>query len=177
MAAIVKCSTTIIRLVFGAAIWCSFAGCTGALIYRPEKKQKLATPGTETDKQLPPMPDLKANNSTLAGIDTTGMGIRDDVYIWIYENYTTTIKRTILMTMAKTLQDVMAKTPKTTEEARHLEQSFKDASIMLKAVRGLTQGEADEMGNLLFKKMFNTPERLNAYLQYNLLLRGGTSAH
>jgi hypothetical protein len=176
VAAIVNCRTTIIRLVSGAAIWCSIAGCTGTLIYRPEKKQKLVT-GTDANKHLPPMPDIKVNNSTLTGIDTTGMGIRDDVYIWINENYTTTIKRTILMTMARALQDIMAKPPKTTEEARHLEQSYKDASMMLKGVRGLAQGEADEMGDLLYKQIFNTPERLNAYLQYNLLLKSGTANH
>jgi hypothetical protein len=177
VAAIVKYKATIIRLISGAALWCSFAGCTGALVYRPEKKQPQVTAGgTESKMHLPAMPDMKANDSTLEGIDTSRMGIRDDVHIWIFENYTTKIKRTILLTMAKTLQDVMVKPPKTTEEAKHFERSFKEASIMLKVVRGLKQSEADEMDSLLFKQMFNTPERLKAYLQYNLLLKEETVA-
>ena len=118
------------------------------------------------------MPDIKANDATLAGIDTTGKGIRDDVHIWIYENYTTTIKRTILMTMARTLQGVLVTPPKTKVDAKNLEQSFKDASMMLKIIRGIKPGETETMDTLLYEHVFNTPERLKVYLNYNLLLAG-----
>jgi len=174
VAAIVKQRAHIVGLVFGVALWCGLVACTGPLVYRPEKKPEpeetvlLAEPDN-----LPPLPDPKANDATLAGIDTTGIGIRDDVHLWIYQNYTTTVKRTILMTMAKAVQDVMANPPATTEEAKRLDQSYKDAAMMLKIVRGLTQSDAAEMDQLLYLLTINTAERMQEYLRYNLLLRGG----
>jgi hypothetical protein len=177
VAAIVKQRAHIVGLVSGVALWCSLAACTGPLVYRPEKEAAPeAAELAEPDDTMPPMPDPKVNDATPAGIDTTGIGIRDDVHIWIYANYTTTVKRTILMTMAKAVQDVMANPPTTTAEAKSLEQSYKDAAMMLRAVRGLTPGEAAEMDRLLYLQMVNTPERLKAYLQYNLLLQGGKGA-
>jgi len=174
MALIVKQRAHIVGLAVMAVLWCTLVACTGRLVYRPEKK---AAPDVaaleEPDDNLPPMPDPKVNDTTLAGIDTTGIGIRDDVHIWIYANYTTTVKRTILMTMAKAVQDVMATPPATTAEAKGLEQSYRDAAMMLKVVRGLTQNEAAEMDRLLYQQTVNTPERLKVYLQYNLLLQGG----
>ena len=163
-------------LVFGAVLWCTLAACMGPLVYRPEKKAApvvIAKPKSD----LPPMPDPNANDATLAGIDTTGIGVRDDVHIWIYTNYSTTVKRTVLMTMAKALQDVMVTPPRTAEEAKSLDHSYKDAAMMLKVVRGLTQSEAAAMDELLYMQEVNTPERLKAYLQYNLLLSGGKGAH
>jgi hypothetical protein len=158
-------------MVFVSAFCCTIASCSGPLVYRPVKETiQVTTVVTEAKNNLPPLPDTMANNATLAGIDTTKMGIRDDVHIWIYTNYTTTIKRTILLTMAKALHDVVVKTPNTKEEAKNLEKSFKDASIMLKVVRGLKPSEADEMGALLYNQIFNTPERLKTYLHFNLLL-------
>ena len=166
------------ELVLGAVLWCIIAACMGPLVYRPEKKiAPVAVAVTTKNKDLPPMPDPKANDATLAGIDTTGIGVRDDVHIWIYTNYTTTMKRTILIAMAKTMRDVMVTAPKTTEEAKRLDQSYKDAAMMLKLVRGLTQNDADQMNELLFSQEFNTPERLNEYLRYNLLLSGGKVAN
>ena len=123
------------------------------------------------------MPDKKVKDATLAGVDTTGIGIRDDVYIWIYTHYSSKTQRTILMTMAKAVQNIMIAPPKTTEEAIKYEQSYKDASMMLKAVRNLEQRSAAEMDELLFMQSINTPERLEAYLQYNLLLTTGKTNH
>jgi hypothetical protein len=175
---IVRQRAHIVGLVLGAVLWCTLAACTGALVYRPEKKiVPVAAAVTATNSNLPSMPDPKANDATPAGIDTTGIGVRDDVHIWIYKNYTTTMKRTILMTMAKAMQDVIVTAPKTTEEAKNLDHFYKDAVMMFKLVRGLDQSEADQMDEILFSLEFNTPERMNAYLQYNLLLSGGKAAH
>ncbi|MGD0586774.1 MAG: hypothetical protein ABSA86_13560 [Oryzomonas sp.] len=178
MAVIVKQRAHIMRLVLGAVLWCSLAACMGHLVYRPEKKiAPAAAAVTATNSDLPPMPDPEANDATLAGIDTAGIGVRDDVHIWIYANYTTIVKRTILMTMANALQNVLVTPPRTPEEAKSLNQSYKDAAMMLKLVRGLTQSGADEMDEFLFGQEVNTPARLKAYLQYNLLLSGGKAAH
>jgi hypothetical protein len=166
----------IVGPVLGAVLWCILAACTGSLVYRPEKKIAPVIVA-ELNSNLPPKPDPKVNDATLAGIDTTGIGVRDDVHIWIYENYTTTVKRTILMTMAKAMQDVLVTPQRTAEEAKSLDQSYKDAAMMLKVVRGLTQSEAAQMDELLFMQEVNTPERLNAYLRYNLLLGRGNPVH
>jgi hypothetical protein len=164
-------------LVLGAVFLCTLAACTGPLVYRQKKIAPVVAVATATKSDLPPMPDPKANDATLAGIDTTGIGVRDDVHIWIYTNYTTTKKRTILMTMAKAMQDVLATPPRTAEEAKSLDQAYRDAAVMLRLVRGLSQSEAGEMDELLFMQEVNTPERLKAYLQYNLLLSGDKAAH
>jgi hypothetical protein len=167
-----------VRLVPVAVLLCILAACAGALVYRPEKKiAPLVAADTAINSDLPPMPDPNANDATQAGIDTTGIGVRDDVHIWIYTNYTTTVKRTILMAMAKVMQEVIVTAPKTTDEAKRLDHSYKDAAMMLKFVRGLTQSEADLMDELLFAQEVNTPERLNSYLRFNLLLSGGKAEH
>jgi hypothetical protein len=44
---------------------------------------------SDFDYVLPPMPDPKENDKTLLGIDINKNGVRDDVEIWIYENYQT----------------------------------------------------------------------------------------
>ncbi|WP_205743344.1 hypothetical protein [Geobacter sp. FeAm09] len=168
-------SAHMVGLMVSAGLVCCLAACMGDLVYRPEKKIAPVVPTVaEMNPHLPPVPDAAANNATLAGIDTAGSGIRDDVHIWIYANYTTNVKRTILMTMAKAMQDVMAAPPRTAEEAKGLDQSYRDAAMMLKIVRGLQQSEATEMERLIYAQTVNTPERLKAYLQYSLLLGGDT---
>ena len=178
MAVIIKFRAHIVRPVFGAALWYTLAGCMGPLVYRPEKKPEPVIAAVAVVKSnLPPMPDTKANDATLAGIDTTGSGIRDDVHIWIFTNHTSAKKRTILVTMAKDLQAVMVNTPTTTEDARKMEQSYNDALLMLKDIRGIKPSEADGMDKFLYMQTVNTPQRLKAYLQYNLLLGGRKVTH
>ena len=161
----------ILRLVFGTALWSTLAGCTGPLIYRPAKKTTpLIAPAAVTNSNLPPEPDIKSNNATLAGIDTTGTGIRDDVYIWIYRNYTSAKKNKTITKMAKALQVVIVTPAKTTEDARKLKQSLDDALLLLKGVPGLGANDADKLDLYLYDLTVNTPERLKSYLHYNLLL-------
>jgi hypothetical protein len=160
-------------LVSGAALWSALSGCTGHLVYRPEKpkvKEKPAVAVSASIARLPRLPDPKLNNSTPAGIDTTGAGVRDDVQIWIYTSYTTAKKRPPLMALARNLQVVVAQPPQKAAEAQKLERSFNDALLALRGVPGLQPGEADEMNSSLYARVYNTPQRLKLYLQYNLLL-------
>jgi len=177
VADIVKYRVHVVGLVLGAVLWGTLAACTGALVYRPEKKiVPLAATVTAKKSNLPPMPDPKINDDTLAGIDTTGIGVRDDVHIWIYTNYTTTVKRTILMNMAKAMHEIVVTPTRTAEEAKSLDISYRDAVMMLRTVKGISQSEVDRMDEFIFTLEVNTPERLNAYLRYNLLLAGGKAA-
>ena len=174
VALIVKYGAT---LVVGAALWSALSGCTGPLMYRPKKPEVKAVPATSAvtvkTSQLPPLPDMKTNNATPAGIDTTGVGVRDDVHVWIYANYTTAKKRIPLMALAKELQVVIATPPKTAADAKKREQSFNDALLKLRGVPGLRSSEAEDMNRSLYVRIFNTPQRLKLYLEYNLLLEEG----
>jgi len=166
-----KYKATIVRLTSGIVLLWAMAGCSNKLVYHPKKETKLTSVTTTAPKHpLPPMPDEKTNDATLAGIDTTGIGVRDDVHIWIYSNYTTTAKQTALIAMGKPLQTILADTPKKMDDAKRLEQSYIDASKKLAGIPGLKMDEAEKTGFLLYEHIFNTPERLKTYLYYNLLL-------
>ena len=166
------------RLVFGATLLCSCSGCMGPLVYRPKKaKTESARVTAKSKNDLPPLPDRKANNATAAGIDTTGAGIRDDVHIWIYTNYSSTKKRAILMGMAKNLQDVMVNPPKTAADAKKMNQSYASALSMLREIPGIQPSQVNDMDSRLYLGTVNTSKRLQQYLQYNLLLEGGKSSH
>ena len=177
MALIIGRKVIMSRLVFGATLLCSCSGCTGPLVYRPKKAkpESVLVTAAKTKSDLPPLPDRKANNATLAGIDTTGAGIRDDVHIWIYTNYTSTKKRVILMGMAKNLQDVMVNPPKTAEDAKKVNQSYSGALSMLRDIPGIQPRQVDEMDSHLYLQTVNTSKRLQEYLQYNSLLEGKSS--
>lgn len=164
------------RLILGVLLAAGIAGCTGPLVYHaPVKKVKpIETTATVVGKPvqvpLPPMPDRATNNSTLVGIDTTGIGIRDDVHVWIFTDYTTAAKRKVLVTMGKNLQDLLAHPPKTTEEAKTLNQSYLGAVSGLSGIPGVSRSEAEEIENRLYLHTVNTPKRLDLYLRYNYLL-------
>lgn len=173
MAVIVGRKVTMSRLVLGATLLCSCSGCTGPLVYRPKKaKPESVMVSAKTKKELPPLPDRKANNATVAGIDSTGAGIRDDVHIWIYTNYSSTKKRVILMGMAKNLQDLMVNPPKTAEEAKKMNQSYASALSMLREIPGIQPRQVGDMDSHLYLQTVNTSKRLQEYLQYNSLLEG-----
>jgi hypothetical protein len=174
MTVTIEPGANIVRLVFGTALWCTLAGCMGPLVYRPEKKPApVIAAVTVTKSRMPPMPDTKANNATLAGVETTGTGIRDDVFIWIYSNYSSSKRFAPLTKMAKALQEVVVTPPKTTDDAGKLKKSLEDALLMLKGVPGLEASEVEKMDWVLYEKTVNTPERMKSYLQYNLLQAGG----
>jgi len=168
------------KLVLGVALYAALSGCTGHLVYRPEKPKVKAQAASTVfvPAGLPRAPDPKANNSTPAGIDTTGAGVRDDVKIWIYTNYTTAKKRPPLMALAKNLQAVVAQPPQTATDAQKLERSFNEALLALKGVPGMASEEAEEINRSLYARVYNTPQRLKLYLHYNLLLekKKGTKA-
>ena len=179
MAKRVKAGAYLAVVLCGAALFCAVTGCTGPLVYRPEKKVvpvTVAQGASMTKNNLPPQPDPKANNATLAGIDSTGVGVRDDVHLWIYASYTSTRKRTVLMGMARILQGMMVKPPKTSEEAEKIERSYDAAVLLLKGVPGLNPGESKDMDSNLNMRVVDTPGRLRAYLQYDQLLRGDSPA-
>jgi hypothetical protein len=158
-------------LALVAALLGVLAGCTGPLSYRPPEAKKPVTAVVPAKKvNLPPAPNPKLNDASVAGIDTTGLGIRDDVDIWIYTNYSTANKRAALTQMAKALQSVLVNPPKSSDDAKKMQQAYDDAILKLKEVPGIQPAETRKMDRALYDEVVNTPARLKVYLQYNLLL-------
>ncbi|MFA6396060.1 MAG: hypothetical protein WCW84_08835 [Sulfurimonas sp.] len=56
---------------------------------------------------LPPMPDATENSKTIAGIDSNTNGVRDDVEIYIYSNYSKPEEQKALMQYAKMEQNAL----------------------------------------------------------------------
>jgi|GEM_PF-1097804 len=163
------------RLILGAVLCATLIGCTGPLVYRPEKKveqEVVVTMETGTKGLVLSQPDPKLNMATVAGIDTTGVGVRDDVHIWVFTNYTTAAKRTAVLGMAKNLQRVLVKPVQSVEEAKKLDQTYQDSLVVLKRIPGLSPGQADAAEYNLYQLTVNTPDRLEEYLRYNFLREG-----
>lgn len=163
------------RLILGAVLCATLIGCTGPLVYRPEKKveqEVVVTTGTGTQGLVLSQPDPKLNKATVAGIDTTGVGVRDDVHIWVFTNYTTAPKRTAVLGLAKNLQRVLVKPVQSVEEAKKQNQAYLDALVSLKRIPGLTPAQADATEYNLYQLTVNTPDRLEEYLRYNFLREG-----
>jgi hypothetical protein len=154
------------------AVLCGLVGCTGPLIYRPPKKVITVVKVVEKHP-LPPLPDRKKNNATVAGIDTTGLGIRDDVHIWIFTDYSSSAKRDGLVGMGKTLQKLLVQPAKTREAAEKLRKELQDDLLVLKRIPGIKASEAEDLDAHLYFQTMNTQARLKEYLRYNNLLTGG----
>ena len=135
--------------------------------------------------QLPPEPDPVVNDSTLLGIDVNENGVRDDVERYIYNRFknfeNAHIDRAIAMQYAKATQ-VIIQEPETAYEKKTYElmdDTFDCQAYYFKLFAGdswenwfkysLEHNVFDER----FKDIvFNTRERLEAYLKYNDSLSG-----
>jgi predicted small lipoprotein YifL len=167
---VVMVQRRMVNVIVAAVVLATSAGCLGPLSYRPPQK-KVAAPVQKVNKdKLPPAPDAKANNATLAGIDTTGLGVRDDVHIWIFSSYSSPSKRAALVQLGKALQAVVVNTPKNPDDARKMQQPIGEALQKLQTVRGIKRAEFQELETTLYLTTVNTPERSKAYLQYSLLM-------
>jgi len=124
---------------------------------------------------LPPMPDRSVNNSTLAGVSTTGTGVRDDVYRYIFSTYTSTHKRAALMQNARSLRNIYLKPPSTTPQALVLAKEIHEAMHCLWWQRDsghFTRKEALHADRRLEAMHSDTKARMLAYDKYNALLDG-----
>lgn len=159
------------NVVVAAVALSACAGCLAPLSYRPPQPKAVAAPAVKKeDLHLPPAPDTKRNNATLAGIDTTGVGVRDDVHIRIFSNYSSPTKRAVLMEIGKALQTVMANPPKTVDEAKRLQQPLVAALRKLQVIPGINNADCQQMESELYLATVNTPARSKAFLQHSLLL-------
>ena len=163
------------RFMFGAVLAGAVAGCFGPPIYRPKEVKKpeivvSAASPTAPKVRLPPEPDQKANDASVAGIDTARSGLRDDVHISIYENYSSTAKRAALMAMAKDLQSILVTSSPSPALAHQQEEAYRGALSKLRGMAGVTPDEVADMDHFLFRQTVNTPQRLESFLRYSLML-------
>ena len=124
---------------------------------------------------LPPEPDRAANNKTLAGIDTTGTGVRDDVYRYIFQNYTSTHKRNAMMQSAKAFRKIYIAPPTTKTEALAIAKDVHRSVDCFFSYASAGHYTSDDAYSLLVNIRTlhtDTKERMKAFDSYNQLLDG-----
>ena len=119
--------------------------------------------------KLPPEPDEKLNNSTLLGIDVNDNGIRDDVERKVILTYKEPIKIELMMSYSKVGQEILANPVGGAIENQKKISKIGDCSMYLKRQKQRPSNRFDFYEN----NVYNTKQRVRAYLDYNLALSGG----
>lgn len=127
-------------------------------------------PGTDPNPEstLPPDPG-EAGKTTLAGIDSDGDGIRDDIQRYIALTYPNSHK-----TRAALRQFTLA-VNKATLETLNEESALRNVETMHRAIECLWYLQSEDsikMSDSLLAEYLNTPERSQAYLEYDAKLSG-----
>jgi hypothetical protein len=127
---------------------------------------------------LPPEPDPNINNSTLLGIDSNNNGVRDDVERWIYQTYKDKhpIHIDIAMQAARGYKLVL-ETPERAKEIHdevrkplHCQFYYESDAKYFNESTLVTENIVSEF--FRSKIYFNTKERMDAYIKYDILLSG-----
>jgi len=145
-----------------------------------EIKYRFYVPEVIQGHQLPTEPDPVVNDSTLLGIDVNNNGVRDDVEIWILNEYKD--KHPIHIDIAFQAAKAYKKILETPERAREIHNEV-DKAVYCQLYYRLNAKYFNEplllknnVVNEFFRSKiyFNTQERMEAYLQYDKLLSGGS---
>ena len=167
-------ATSAAILVFASLTACSGGG--GASVSPTASAAATpAVPPKPIALVLPPKPDRTANNATLAGISTTGTGVRDDVYRYIFTTYTSTIKRAAAVQHAKAHRNIYLSPPETTEQALALAKELDRGMDCFRShyeTGRITIDEAFAIENKMEAMHADTRARMKAYDKYNYLLDG-----
>lgn len=129
---------------------------------------------------LPPEPDRKLNNATLLGIDSNNNGVRDDVERWIYKTYQEKypVHMDIAMQAGRAWQKVL-ECPTKAKEIHDFVSAPMDCEFYYNNDAKYFNEPIlvdKEINTKYFRRniIFNTKERLEAFLQYDALLSGDT---
>ena len=134
--------------------------------------------------RLPPEPDMTINNSTLLGIDINDDGVRDDVERYIYGRFAgfknAKIDRAIAIQYARAAQ-IIIQGPETAYDRKTYVYMhnvidcawfyYQKSSASFKELLEYRQ-DHKIFDDLLEDRIFNTRERLEAYMKYNDSLSG-----
>ncbi|WP_457747746.1 hypothetical protein, partial [Sulfurimonas sp.] len=122
--------------------------------------------------KLPPEPDETLNNSTLLGIDSNHNGVRDDVERKIIETYREPIKIEPLMAAVKVGQEILENPIDLAKEhSDKMDRVGNCWSYISETAPSLIDGLA--YIKFYENNMYNTKERVRAYIDYNRALSGG----
>ncbi len=119
--------------------------------------------------KLPPEPDETLNNSTLLGIDSNDNGVRDDVERKIVETYREPIKIELMMDMAEVGQMILENPIGDAIVNQKKISRIGDCGMYLRRQKQRPSNSID----FYEKSMYNTKQRVRAYLDYNQALSGG----
>lgn len=134
--------------------------------------------------RLPPEPDPIVNNSTLLGIDSNNNGVRDDVEKYIYRRFVgfnnAKIDRAIAMQYARAAQIIIQEPEMAYDRKTYVYMHnaidcawfyYQKSSASFKELLEYRQ-DHKIFDDLLEDRIFNTRERLEAYMTYNDSLSG-----
>lgn len=127
-----------------------------------------------TSSNLPAEPDRTANNATLAGIDSDGDDVRDDVQRLIFNTYTSATKRALATALAKETRKLYMTPPTTKAEARKIADDKGKPIYCIYSRREMDFEERSEIIDLITAAHADTAARMKAYREYNKLLHGET---
>lgn len=117
-----------------------------------------------------PMPDPKLNDKTVAGIDSDGDGVRDDIQRWIDEAYTSRPKvKMAAKQFATGVQLNITSVNNKAQSIASLKKTLVDLHC-LKYIAGIEQGI--NIHDELMAKFLNTKDRRNAEIQANANFKG-----
>lgn len=110
-----------------------------------------------------PMPDRAKNKATIAGVDTDRNGIRDDIQIWINEEFKD--RPTVKLAMEQLARDrtLQLLTTSNIEESRRVTTKALDSGICLYSVVGIDRKE--KLFQELEERLVNTKDRIHASIQ------------
>jgi len=131
-----------------------------------KKKEKMIVRGYK----LPPEPDQKINNSTLLGVDSNNNMLRDDVERWIVKhNNWSDAKIAASLQAARGFQLTMDDKFGSTDIRATYVSMNTDVLSAIKELEGYKPDLDEELNTLkMFElRVFNTPERINAYRKYD----------
>ncbi len=120
--------------------------------------------------KLPPEPDPTINNSTLLGVDVNNNGVRDDVERKIIETYKEPIKIELMFNYAEVGQLILENPVGDALINEKKISRIGDCWIYLDDLHMRPSNAIDFYEN----NVYNTKERVRAYLDYNLALSGGS---
>lgn len=134
-----------------------------------EIKYRFYVPEVINGYQLPPEPDKQLNNSTLLGIDTNDNGIRDDIERNIIIDYVKPIEIELMLSYVKVHQEMLNNPVNSAVYSQKKMQKVRNCKMYLKHQDIRISNMIDFTEN----NMYNTKERVKAYLDFNQALSGG----
>lgn len=158
----------ILFILFFGVVGCKSTD-DGRYSYRVIEGEKVKF--VDGDDLVPPMPDSDLNDESLAGVDSDGDGVRDDVENWINENGENTAIRISLKIIARNLSLAIV--------------NHKEERLVIEYTKKITQGEdcisellgldfmeANKLKETIYSEIVNTRMREKAYVFMDRSLSG-----